>query len=228
MKVAILFSGGKDSAMAVHYAMQQGWSIEALIAVKPRNTEAYLWHYSTVEWTILQAQAMGLPLILLKADEVGPEKEVKVLEQVFSRLKIDALLLGGVGLQKTQISSVKKTAERFKIKVMIPYETYSSEELLREEIKAGFDIRITNVAVDGLGPEWLGKKLDGRAALQMKILAEKHGFDVLGEGGHYDSFVVDGTMFKQKIELLDTKKVWDSKTASGYLEVESAELAEKD
>jgi len=228
MKVAVLFSGGKDSAMAVHYAMQQGWDIEALIAVKPKNTEAYLWHYSTVEWTILQAQAMSLPLILLKADEIGPNVEANVLEKVFSKLKIKTLLLGGVGLQKTQISSVKKIAEKHKIKVLIPYETYSSEQLLREEIQAGFDIRITNVAVDGLGPEWLGKKLDGNAALNMKMLAEKHGFNILGEGGHYDSFVVDGTMFKQKIEFLDTKKVWDSKTSSGYLEVTNAELADKE
>jgi diphthine-ammonia ligase len=228
MKVAVLFSGGKDSVMAVHYAMQQGWEIEALIAVKPKNTEAYLWHYSTVEWSLLQAQAMGLPLILLKNDEIGPDKEANVLNQVFSRLKIKALLLGGVGLQKTQIESVKKLAAQYKIKVMVPYETYSSEELLREEIKAGFDIRITNVAVDGLGPEWLGRKLDGNSALQMKMLAEKHGFNILGEGGHYDSFVVDGNIFKKKIEFLDTKKVWDSKTSSGYLEVLNAELVSKE
>jgi len=228
MKVAVLFSGGKDSAMTVHYAMQQGWDIEALIAVKPRNTEAYLWHYSTVEWTILQAQAMGLPLILLKADEIGPNIEANVLEKVFSKLKIKALLLGGVGLQKTQIEQVKKTAEKFKVKVMIPYENYSSEELLREEIQSGLDIRVTNVAVDGLGPEWLGKKLDGKSALEMILLAKKYGFDAVGEGGHYDTFVVDGSMFKQKIEFLDTKKVWDSKTSSGYLEVTNAELISKE
>lgn len=228
MKVAVLFSGGKDSAMAVHYALQKGYEIQALIAVKPRNTEAYLWHYSTVEWTILSAQAMGLPLILLKADDIGPESEAKVLEKVFEKLKINAILLGGVGLQKTQINSVKKIAEEFKIKVLVPYENYSSEDLLREEIQSGLDIRITNVAVDGLGPEWLGKKLDGKSAMQMKMLAEKHGFNLLGEGGHYDSFVVDGEMFKKKIEFLDTKKVWDSKTSSGYLEVTNAELAEKE
>lgn len=228
MKVAVLFSGGKDSAMAVYYAQKQGWEIEALIAVKPRNTEAYLWHYSTVEWTLLSANAMELPLILLKADDIGPEKEAKVLEQVFSKLKINAILLGGVGLQKTQIESVKKVAAKFKIKTIVPYENYTSEELLKEEIQAGFDIRITNVAVDGLGPEWLGKKLDGKSALQMKILSEKYGFNLLGEGGHYDSFVVDGENFKKKIEFLDTKKVWDSKTSSGYLEVANAELADKE
>lgn len=227
MKVAVLFSGGKDSVMAVHYAQKQGWDIEALIAVKPKNTEAYLWHYSTVEWTLLSANAMELPLILLKADDIGPEKEAKVLEQVFQKLKINALLLGGVGLQKTQIESVKKVAEKFKIKVIVPYEKYSSEELLREEIQAGFDIRITNVAVDGLGPEWLGKKLDGKAALQLKVLSEKYGFDLLFEGGSGDTYVCDAPMFKQKIEFLDTKKVWDSKTSSGYLEVLDAQLVSK-
>jgi len=227
MKVAVLFSGGKDSAMAVHYAMQQGWNIEALIAVKPKNTEAYLWHFSTVEWTILQAQAMQLPLILLKADEIGPENESKVLEKVFSRLKINAILLGGVGLQTTQIEQVKKTAEKFKIKVVIPYGKMTSEQLLREEIQAGLDIRITNVATEGLGPEWLGRRIDGKTALQLKVLSEKYGFDLLFEGGSGDTYVCDAPMFKQKIEFLDTKKVWDSKTSSGYLEVLDAQLVSK-
>ena len=66
MKVAVMFSGGKDSIAAVHYAKQQGWDIEALVAIKPRSTEAYLWHYPTVEWTLLQAEAMGIPLILAR------------------------------------------------------------------------------------------------------------------------------------------------------------------
>jgi predicted ATP pyrophosphatase (TIGR00289 family) len=228
MKVAVLFSGGKDSAFAIQHCLKQGWNVAALIAVKPKNTEAYLWHYSTVEWTILQAQAMELPLYLLHNEENGPEVEAKILEKVFEKLKINAIVLGGVVLQKTQIESIKKVAEKFKIKVLIPYANYTSEQLLREEIQAGLDIRVTNVATEGLGPEWLGKKLDGKAALQLKILSEKYGFDVLFEGGSGDTFVCDAPMFKKKIEFLDTKKVWDSTTSSGYLEVTNAELADKE
>ncbi len=227
MKVAILYSGGKDSTMALYYALQKGWDVVALVAVKPKNTEAYLWHYSTVEWTLLSSQAMNIPLILLKCDKIGPEEEAKELEKVFERIKIDALLLGGVGLQKTQIKSVEKIAKKFGINIIIPHEGMDHYQLIRDAINIGFDIRITAVAVNGLGPEWLGKKLDAKTLEQLKQVSEKFGFHVGAEGGHYDSFVVDGPIFKKKIEFVDTSKVWDKKTGSGYLEVSDAKLVQK-
>ena len=227
MKVAVLFSGGKDSSICISLALDKGWKIEALIAVKPRSNEAYLWHYPTVEWTILSSEALGIPLIMLKTDKIGPEQEAKELEKAFKRINIDALLMGGVGLQKTQIREVKKVADRFGIKVIIPYENLTSEELLKKEIESGLDFVITNVATDGLGPDWLGRKIDLKAFEELKALSKKYGFDILGEGGHYDSLVLDAPFFKKKIEFLQTEKIWDNKTSSGYLEVKNASLIAK-
>ncbi len=225
MKVAVLFSGGKDSNMALKYAIENGWKVEALIAVKPKNTEAYLWHFATVEWTILSSVAVGVPLFLIKCNTVGAEKEAKELEKVFKRIKVDAILLGGVGLQKTQINEVTKVAKKFGINVIVPYHNYTSEKLLEEEVKSGFDIRITQVATDGLGPEWLGRKIDMKAFEELKVLSKKFGFDILGEGGSYDSFVIDGPLYKSKIELVKTSKNWNKD--SGYLEVEDAKIIPK-
>jgi len=227
MKVIVLYSGGKDSTMALYYALKQGWQVEALVAVKPKNTEAYLWHYATVEWTILSSEALGIPLIMLKCDKIGAEEEAKELEKVFQRVKVDAIVLGGVGLQRTQINSVKRVAEKFDVKVIVPYQNYSSEQLLEEEVKAGFDIRITQVATDGLGPEWLNRKIDVNTLNELKKLSKKYGFDIDFEGGYADTFVCDGPIFKQRIEFLDWNKVWDKKTSSGYLNVNRAVLIPK-
>lgn len=227
MKVAVLYSGGKDSTMSLYHAIQKGWEVVALIAVKPKNTEAYLWHYSTVEWTLLSSQAINIPLILLKCDKTGPDAEAKELEKVFKKIKINALVLGGVGLQKTQIKAIEKVAKKFKVNVLVPYQNYTSEELLREEIKSGLDIRITQVASDGLGSEWLGKRLDSTNIEGWLELSRKFGFDCLGEGGYMDSFVCDGPFFKKRIEFTSTEKIWDNKTNSGYLEVKDARLVSK-
>lgn len=227
MKVAILFSGGKDSCQAVDFCKKKGWEVKALIAVKPKNTEAYLWHYATVEWSTLSAEAMGIPLILVKCNEIGPEEEAKELEEVFRDIRIDALALGGVGLQKTQIRAVRDVAKKFGIEVLVPYEEYTSEELLDEEIRSGHDILITDVAADGLGPEWLGRRLDKETIEELKTLSENYGFDPLGEGGSFNTFVVNGPTFKKKIEFVNSTKVWDDKTHSGYLEVSDAILISK-
>lgn len=227
MRVAILYSGGKDSNFALLTALRNGWDVKALISVKPKNEEAYLYHYATAELTRLQAESIGVKHFLLECNEIGPEKEAAVLEKILGKLDVDAIVLGGVGLQKTQINSVGKVAAKYGIKTITPNANMSSEELLRAEIGSGMDIRIVNVAADGLGPEWLGKRLDESSFVEFKRLSDKYGFELLGEGGMYDSFVADAPFFRKKVDIKNFKKVWDSKTKSGFLEVGNAELADK-
>lgn len=220
MNVAVMFSGGKDSCYAIKHCLDNGWNIEALIAVKPVSDEAYLWHYATVELTRLQAEAMQLPLILIKCGDIGPEKEALCLETTLANLSVDALVLGGVGLQKTQIREISNVAEKYGIKVMVPHENYTSEELLKKELQE-MEIVITEVAAAGLGSEWLGKKINDNFE-ELKKLSEKFGFDLLGEGGSYNTFVTDAPHFRKRIVFLDKKINWDEKTRSGHVVVEAA------
>ena len=227
MKVAVMYSGGKDSTMALSYALDQGWDVQSLISVKPKSTESFLYQYATVEWTRLSSEALDIPVIHLKSEKIGPKEEADELEQVFKNLKVDAILAGGVGLQKTQIREWRRVAEKYGMKLIVPYENLTSEELFEKTINSGFDIMLTDVASDGLGPEWIGKKLNKENAEEFKILSKKFGFDILGEGGYYNTFVLDGPIFNKKIQVLNSKKIWDSKTFSGYMEIEDAKLTDK-
>lgn len=227
MKVAVMFSGGKDSSMALKYALDQGWKVEALISVKPKSTESFLYQFATVEWTKLSAKALDIPLIYITSEKIGPREEADELEKVFKNLEVNAILMGGVGLQETQIRELKRVAQKFEIEIIIPYEDYTSEELIEEEVKEGFEIVITNVASDGLGPEWLGRKIDKETLERLKILSKQYGFDIDFEGGYADTFVCDGPIFNKRIEFISTEKIWDTKTNSGYLEVKEAKLIPK-
>lgn len=227
MRVAVLYSGGKDSTFAVHEALKKGWQVVALIAIKPKSSEAYLWHYATVEWTLLSSQALNIPLFLLKCDAIGAKEEAKELEKVLSKIKIDALILGGIGIQKTQIKEIEKVAKKFKVKVILPHKGFDHYELFKNIIKEGFEVCITQVASQGLGPEWLGKKVDLETLEKLKKLSEKYGFHIGFEGGYAETFVVDGPIFKKRIDFVDVQKIWDNETFSGYLEVKEANLVEK-
>lgn len=55
----------------------------------------------------------------------------------------------------------------------------------------------------------------------------KYGTHLTGEGGEFETLVTDCPLFKKKIEIENSKVVWDNKTNSGYLVVKSAKLIEK-
>ncbi len=227
MKVAVMYSGGKDSTMVLKYALDKGWKVETLISIKPKSTESFLYQYTTVEWTKLSSDALDIPLIHIKSEKIGPKEEADELEKIFKDLKVDAILVGGVGLQKTQIREWKRVANRFNIDLIVPYHNLTSEELFDKTIDSGFNIMLTDVATDGLGPEWIGKKLSKDNVQEFKRLSKKFGFDILGEGGYYNTLVTDGPIFNKRIEIINSSKIWDNKTSSGYLEIEEAKLVPK-
>ncbi len=227
MRVAILFSGGKDSCQIISWALDNGHEIECLISVKPKDTTAYLWHFPTVEWTILQAEAMSMPMILLKCDKIGSKEEAEELHKVFNKIKVDAVVLGGVGLQRTQIREVARVAKEHGIETIVPYGKFTSEQLLMEEINSGLNIVMTDVATDGLGIDWIGKTIDKNSINDLKARSKKFGFDILLEGGSGNTFVLDAPFFKKSIEFKSTEKIWDKATSSGYLKVNDAALVDK-
>jgi len=228
MKVAVMYSGGKDSNQALAWCLENNHKVVALISVKPKNAESFLYQYATVEWTRFSAEALDIPLIHIKSEKIGPKEEADELEEVFRELEVDAIIVGGVGLQKTQIREWKRVAGKFGIELMVPYENLTSEELIDKEVKSGLKIIITNVASDGLGPEWLGKEINNESLEELKLLSKKYGFDIDFEGGYADTFVCDAPFFKKKIEFKRTERIWDNKTNSGYLQVNDAILLDKE
>ena len=72
MKAAVLFSGGKDSTMAIYKAIEEGYSVEYLVSMISENPESYMFHVPNIHITELSSEAMGIPLI--KAKTHGAER----------------------------------------------------------------------------------------------------------------------------------------------------------
>src|SRR5438876_11542107 len=75
LRVAVLFSGGKDSAYAIWVGEHQGWEL-SLVTVRPRSDDSRMFHYPNVEWTHLQVQAIGL------SHEIVPTKGMDVINEL--------------------------------------------------------------------------------------------------------------------------------------------------
>lgn len=227
MRVAVLFSGGKDSMFALHVALEQGWDVKYLVTMLPENEESWMFHHQCVELTKLQAEAIGIKQIIKKT---SGEKE-KELEDLIAALKeisgkIIAVVSGAVAsrYQKDRIDVVCK---EIGLNSISPLWGKKQLMLVEDEVAAGFEIVVSGVAAAGLDRKWLGRKLDADAIEDLKSLNEKFNINPAGEGGEYETFVLDGPIFKKRIELGDVKKIWDESTASGYIICENAKLIDK-
>ena len=98
MRLGVLFSGGKDSTLALHKAAEKE-EVACLITIFSKNKESYMFHTPNIELTALQAEALHLPLIR-KVTAGEPEKELKELEKAIAhaitRFKIAGIVTGAV------------------------------------------------------------------------------------------------------------------------------------
>src|SRR3989344_4367130 len=229
MDVGILYSGGKDSTYAIEYCKNKGWNIKYLISIKPTRTDCYLFHYATVELTQELSKILGYKQFYLTCDVADPEKEANIVKELVEKQqgieKVDALVLGGVGLQETQLKSLQKALMPLNVEVFASHAGHDHEELFRDMINRGYKIIITQIATDG-GKKWLGQEINKDNFEDFKQDSIKYGYHIGLEGGYMDSLVIDAPIFNKKLEILDSKKVFESEY-NGYVKVDKYQLVEK-
>lgn len=226
MNVAVLYSGGKDSSRAIEHCLSKGWTIKYLASVKPTRTDCYLFHFATVEVTKDLAKIMGVKHVFVTCDVADPVKEAEIIKEIAKKNPVDALVLGGTGLQETQIKSIRDAVFELGVEVFATHTGEDHGMLVEDMIRRGYDIRVTQVAADGLGAEWLGRQLTMENFEKLKALSEKFGFHIGAEGGHYDTLVVDAPFLSKRLEISESEKVMEGEY-EGYLVVKRVSVVEK-
>ena len=226
MDVAILYSGGKDSTFAIEYAMKKNWNIKYLISVKPNRSDCYLFHFATVELTKCMAESLGIKHIYTTCTEADPIKEAQIIKDIVEKNPVDSVILGGIGLQETQINSIREALFPLGVDVFASHAGYDHFELMKEMINKGYEIIISEIAADGLGANWLGKRLTMKNINEFAELSAKYGFHIGGEGGSYNTFVCDGPIFPKKLEVISVEKIMDG-DFSGYINITEHKLLDK-
>ena len=226
MKVAVLFSGGKDSTMAVFNALESGDDVKYLFAMKSANDESYMFHVPNIHLTDLLAEAMDIPIMSIQTDGVK-EEELKDLKKGFEQLKdlgIEAIYTGAL-YSVYQKSRIEKLGEEVGLKIISPFWHVDELEYMRFIVSLGFEVIISGVAAYGLDEKWLGRKIDDECIDDLIRLNEKVGLNLAFEGGEAETLVLDGPIFKKKVKILKDRKQWQ--VDSGLYIIEKAELEEK-
>ena len=220
MKVAALFSGGKDSVFAIYIAKQWGWDISHLVTIHPKKQDSWMFHSVNIHLTEKLAEAIGIPLI--KRQTKGEkEEELKDLKEILKNLNIDGVISGAIA-SEYQRTRIEKICHELEIKSFAPIWHKNQELILREQINAGFKIIIVGVFAYGFDETWLGKTIDGKTIDAIMQLRKKYAINTAGEGGEFETLTIDGPIFKRKLVLDETSKEW--KRDSGILRVNKAHL----
>lgn len=222
----MLWSGGKDSTYAAWIASKTD-RLSCLVTLFPKSEFSYMFHFPDLEWTGLQAEAVGVPQMTaptegVKEEELGDLK--RALAGAKEKFAIEGLYTGALAsvYQKTRVERVCKDLE---LECVSPLWGVDPEGHLRRLVKDGFVVMVVSVSALGLDRSWLGRILDDEAVDELVALGRKYRFHVGLEGGEGETFVLDCPLFKQRIEVLESDAHW--RGDSGYLQITKARLVEK-
>ena len=225
MKLASLFSGGKDSAFAIHLMQKQGHDVVVLLTVIPNSAESHLLHHPNMKWTQLQAKSMNIPQLISESSSDATEDELLYIEKLLvtakEKFNIEGIVHGGIksNFQKEKFETL---CQKLDLKVFTPLWNTEASKYMSDLLENHFSFIMTSVTSEGLDDSWLGKKIINSDLTILKNLSDKYGFNLNFEGGEAETFVVNCPMFSSPIEIKKSEKNWDG--YRGRFEIVEAEL----
>jgi diphthine-ammonia ligase len=226
MRVGVLFSGGKDSTLALHKAAEKE-EVVCLITLVSQNEESFMFHTPNIDVTALQAEAMGLPLIQ-RVTAGKPEEELEDLEEAIAQavkdFQIEGVVSGAVE-SVYQSERIQRVCNRLSVWCFNPLWKRNQKAMLEEIVAKGFRVIISGVFAYPLDRDWLGKEVDKELIEKLAFLEKEFGLSPSGEGGEIETTVLDAPLFKKKIEVLDCEV--EAKGNSGVFRIKRARLIAK-
>lgn len=223
MRVGCLVSGGKDSLYAMYLARKKH-EIKCLISLKPKK-DSWMFHVPNVDLVEVQAKLIGLPLVSVKTEGVK-EEELKDLKDAVNvavkKYKIEGLVTGAIesNYQKERIDSLCK---ELRLEHIAPLWHKKIMEYMHELLLSKFKVVIVGVAADGLNEKWLGRIIDSRCLADLDRLNKEKGIHIGGEGGEYETFVLNCPLFKKELIIKEAEKIIEDEN-TGHLKIKKLNL----
>lgn len=194
----MLWTGGKDSSLALFEAIRNGYDVCCLATFAPPRPRFLAHPLNVIK---AQARALRLPHHVLEVTEPFEDG----YEQALMTLRRKS---GAVGVVSGDIAEVDRKpnwiGERTRaigMQAYAPLWQHDRDELLRRLIDAGFRTVVSCVDTRWLDQTWAGRFLDRETITELQFLRRRNGLDLCGENGEYHTLVVDGPMFARRIGI---------------------------
>ncbi len=199
-KVVVSWTGGKDGCFACYKAISEGFDVSYLLNFRDMKRRGS--HEINSELLYAQSEAIGIPII-----QIGFESYEQEFKKVIRNLNgygtgIEGAVFGHIETHKELVDRICSDLD---LKLLLPLWKQNSEQIITDFMKAGFEAIIISVKADLLGEEWLGRKID------TKFVSDLHSYnnaiDPCGEYGEFHTFVIDGPIFRKKLQIVNREKI---------------------
>ncbi len=226
MLLGVLFSGGKDSVYACRRAMETD-SVACLITMVSANPDSYMFHTPNIAWAGLIAEAVGVPQ--LNWPTAGEEEaELSDLSDAIAaavaEYGVEGIVTGAIE-SVYQAARVQRICRELDLWCYNPLWQIDQLEYLRLLVLEGFEVIITGVFAYPLDESFVGARIDGPRIEKLEGLRDRYAINPSGEGGEIETIVLDGPVFKRRVEVLKAVKEYDN--YRGRLIIKEARLVDK-
>jgi uncharacterized protein (TIGR00290 family) len=210
-KTVFHWSGGKDSALALHHLLQDdAYQPVQLLTTASEASGRVSMHGVRTELVEEQARALGLPLHWLRLPEPAPMPVYEqIMEETLRALraaKVTHAAFGDVFLEDLKAFREKGLA-KVGMQGVFPLWGRDSRQLVSAFIELGFKAVVVCVNAKHLDASFAGRPLDYAFLRDLPPTV-----DPCGENGEYHSFVYDGPLFRQPVRFAMGEKVFRTYT----------------
>ena len=198
--ILFCWSGGKDSAMALHELLQQQqFRVAALLTTVTEGYDRISMHGVRRELLLQQAESIGLPLheVRIPPQCVNPIYEARMEHalRIFYDQGVRKVAFGDIFLEDLRAYREKNLA-RMGMTALFPIWKRDTRELAQSFQTQRFHAITVCIDPKVLAPSFAGRQLDEPFFLDLPP-----GADPCGENGEFHTFVFDGPIFRWPIPV---------------------------
>jgi uncharacterized protein (TIGR00290 family) len=198
---AASWSGGKDCCLALYKALQAGYNVQVLANFYSERYERVRFHGTPIALIGDQARAMGLDLLQWSTPDETYEEAFLAGLRVLVDGGVTGIVFGDIYPEAHREWGRRMCAE-VGVEAVHPIFGMDTQQVMAEFLAAGFEAVVISGRPDLFSGEQMGARLGPEF---LAWCAERPGLDVCGENGEYHTVVVDGPLFRQRIELTDAE-----------------------
>ncbi len=210
MKVAVLWTGGKDSSLACYKAMKDHDVAYMVTFIWQKPSESH--PLSIMKY---QSEAIKTPFIWERLDPPYEKSYRQAILELKAEYGIEAVVTGDISyVDAFHGNWIDDICKGTGVEVIKPLWEKPRKALMEDLLASGFKVMFSCVKEPWLTADWVGKIITPELLKDMEALHDKNGLDLCGENGEYHTMTLDAPFFTETIEV---PKFKTKKTENGYI-----------